>query len=183
MYIGQPLPRDEDRRFLTGLGEYTDDIEVPNLCLCGVCAQSPGPRPYRKNFPGGRREDAGSFVCSGCRALGPHWVGRYLPAMTTVSSDDGQPIRSVERAVFAIDRVCYVGDTVAAVVAETLAQALDAAENIDIDYEPLSAVSEVTVAAAVSAPRVHECFESNHLFSLTIGNSEAVAQASTVRLM
>ena len=177
MYIGQPLPRDEDRRFLTGLGEYTDDIEVPN-CAYAVFVRSPlAHARIAKISLAGAEKMPGVLCVLDAERWGHTGVGRYLPAMTTVSSDDGQPIRSVERAVFAIDRVCYVGDTVAAVVAETLAQALDAAENIDIDYEPLSAVSEVTVAAAVSAPRVHECFESNHLFSLTIGNSEAVAQA------
>lgn len=177
LYIGQPLPRDEDRRFLTGLGDYTDDLELSN-CAYAVFVRSPIAHgrivklslERAANMPGVLCVlDADRWAATG--------AGRYLPAMTTVHSDNGEPIRSVQRGVFAIDRVCYVGDTVAAVVAETMEMALDAVEAIDIDYEPLPVVTDVNEAAAVGAPRVHECFDSNILFSRTIGDGEAVERA------
>ena len=174
MYIGQSLPRDEDTRLLTGFGEYTDDIEMPN-CAHAVFVRSPFAHAriasisleQAKAMPGVMCVlDADTWAATG--------LGRYLPPMTAVESDGGRPMRSYSRGVFAIDRVCYVGDTVAAVVAETTGQALDAAEAIEIKYEPLSAVSDLQAAATDNAPRVHERFESNYSFTLSSGDALSV---------
>lgn len=174
MYIGQPLPRDEDRRFLTGLGEYTDDLEVSN-CAYAVFVRSPVAHARITSIS---LETASQMPGVLCVLDAESWaqtgVARYLPPMTSVESDDGEPIRTFARGVFAIGRVCYVGDTVAAVVAETLAQAHDAAETIEVDYEPLPAVADVSEAAVSGASLVHDCFASNRLFTRTSGDSEAV---------
>lgn len=177
MYIGQSLPRDEDTRLLTGFGEYTDDIEVAN-CAYAVFVRSPFAHARiastslekAKSMPGVLCVlDADAWAATG--------LGRYLPPMTAVESDGGETMRSYSRGVFAIERVCYVGDTVAAVVAETTSQALDAAEAIDIEYQLLPAVSELRAAATDAAPRVHECFESNCSFTLSSGDAASVELA------
>src|ERR1700758_3491147 len=134
-YIGQPLKRREDFRLLTGKGRYVDDIRIPGTLHMAVL-RSPHAHAVIKSVdlaaakvaPGVRVALSGKALEGKIGPIVPNWVipGTKVPF----------------RPVVAIDRVRFVGECVALVVAETLAQAYDAVALIDVDYEVLPAVTD-----------------------------------------
>ena len=162
MYIGQALPREEDRRFLTGRGEYTDNIR-PADCAHAVFVRSPYARARLVSIS---FETAAAMPGVLCILSAEHWeghgLGRLLPVVTAVPFDDGRPMNEISRPIFAKGMVQHVGDTVAAVVAETLSQAMDAAEGVEVEYEELPAVVDVAEAVGAQAPIIHESLDTNY---------------------
>jgi carbon-monoxide dehydrogenase large subunit len=92
-----------------------------------------------------------------------------------IHSKDGSPMKMAPHPALAVGKVCYVGDPVALVVAETLAQAKDAAEKVVIDYEVLPAVADP--AKAKSGPQIHEVAPKNTIYEWHLGDAQAVANA------
>src|SRR3546814_3803325 len=92
-------------------------------------------------------------------------------------SRDGKPMAEPVHPVIAVDRVRYVGDQVAMVVADTYRAAQDAAERVEVEYEVLPATASAVAALAPEAPRVWEEASDNLCYDWEIGNKDAVAAA------
>jgi aerobic carbon-monoxide dehydrogenase large subunit len=175
--IGQAVRRVEDRRFLQGLGRYVDDISLPGLCH-GLTVLSPHANARIKRMDVAKAKAAPGVLCvlTGADAIADK-LGSFTAAL--MPEDFGAPkgYRTFQPVLNA-ERVRFVGDRVAFVVAETLAQARDAAELIEIDYEPLPAVVELEDAAKDGAVKVWEDAPLGNVgFRLMFGNQEATDQA------
>jgi aerobic carbon-monoxide dehydrogenase large subunit len=149
--VGQPLRRFEDQRLLTGKGRYQDDVTLARQAWC-VFVRSPHAHARIR-----RVETAAAKAAPGVLAVytGTDYKndGLAMPRATQPRKRaDGSPAFAPQRPAMVIDRARYVGDTVAMVVAETLDQAKDAAELVEVDYEPLPAVTNVEAAARPDAP-------------------------------
>ena len=174
--IGQPVRRVEDVRFLTGRGAYVDDVQPASLCHAFVVLSPHAHARIRgidtsaaHQAPGVRCVLTGEDVkAEGFGGLPPN----FMP------EDIGGPkgLRT-RRPILAIDKVRSVGERVAMVVADTLAQARDAAELLEIDYEPLPAVVNVEDAVEPGAPVVWDECPGNVSFMLTVGDEKTTEAA------
>ncbi|WP_020205868.1 xanthine dehydrogenase family protein molybdopterin-binding subunit [Cupriavidus sp. WS] len=152
--IGAPVRRKEDYRFLTGNGQYTDDIVLPQQSY-GYFVRSPHAHARIRAI-----DKAEALASPGVIAvftgddIAADKVGG-LPCGWLIHSIDGSPMKEPPHPVLAQGKARHVGDQVALVVAETLQQARDAAEKIEVDYEELPAVVN-TAQAACTATLVHD---------------------------
>ncbi|RTH03467.1 carbon monoxide dehydrogenase, partial [Thermus scotoductus] len=170
-YIGQAVKRKEDYRFLTGRGTYTDDLALPGM-VHAAFVRSPYAHARIRAI---RVEEALKApgvlaVLTGAdleaEGVRPMPVGWLLPTL-----------KIPPRPVVAKEEVNHVGEVVAVVVAETRAQAEDAALLVEVDYEPLPAVVDMRKALAPGAPEVHPTAPGNVAFTWEIGDEKAVEEA------
>src|SRR5581483_11068055 len=172
--IGQPVRRTEDPKLVRGQGRYTDDIHLPGQ-LYAVMVRSSVPHgviravdtEHAKTMPGVRA------VLTGVDLKGYGGLKCTLP----IKNRDGSPIRYVPRPALATDKVRFVGDPVACVVADTLAQAKDAAEAVVLDIDPLPAVTSARDAAQPGAPVLYDEVPDNVALDFHYGDSAKVAEA------
>ena len=152
--IGQSIKRREDERFLTGSGQYTDDVILPRQTY-GYFLRSP-----HAHARIGSIDTSDAIKMPGVVAI---FTGRDiaeskiggLPCGWLIHSRDGSPMKEPPHPIIAADKVLHVGDQVALVVAESAVQAKDAAEAIVVDYVTLPAVVD-TATAAGAASALHE---------------------------
>jgi aerobic carbon-monoxide dehydrogenase large subunit len=173
--IGQPVTRLEDPRFITGRGRYVDDINLP-LQLYGAVVMSPHAHARIKSIDIGKAKAADGVVAVLTGADVEHdKLGSFSPVMP---EDMGGPkgYRTM-RSILAVGKVRSVGERVAFVVAETLLQARNAAELLEIDYEPLPAVISMEEAVQPGAPAVWDEAPNNVSVGLMMGNKEATDAA------
>ena len=139
--VGQPVLRVEDPRFITGRGRFVDDFELPQQCY-GVVVMSPHAHARIKRIDTAKAKAAPGVlaVLTGADAAADKLGGLAPPMPEDMGGPKG--FRTL-RAILECEKVRAVGDRVAFVVAETAGQARDAAELIEIDYEPLPAVIRV----------------------------------------
>ena len=172
-FIGQSVERKEDYRFLTGAGQYTDDITLPHQSV-GYFLRSPHAHARLRSIDIMAAKSApgvlGVFTGKDMASVGG------LPCGWQINNIDGTPMKEPKHAVLAENKVCYVGDHVALVVAETLAQAKDAANLIDVEYDVLPAVAD-TAAAAKSKTAVHDIAPDNVCFTWGCGDKTATDAA------
>ena len=175
--IGQAVRRVEDRRFLLGQGRYVDDISLPGQCY-GVTVLSPHAHARIKRIDVAKAKAAPGVLCvlTGADAVAEK-LGRFTAHL--MPEDFGAPKgHRTFQPVLTSEKVRFVGDRVAFVVAETLTQARDAAELVEVDYEPLRAVVNLEDAAKDGAPKVWEdCPQGNVGFRLMFGNKETTDAA------
>src|SRR5919109_862354 len=95
----------------------------------------------------------------------------------TITSKDGSPMKMAPHPAIAEGKANYVGDAVAVVIAETLAQAKDAAEKVKVDYEVLPAVADPAKAQGSGAPQIHEVAPNNTIYQWHLGDQKAVEAA------
>ena len=175
--IGQAVRRVEDRRFLLGQGRYVDDISLPGQCY-GVTVLSPHAHARIKRIDVAKAKAAPGVLCV---LTGADAVAEKLGSFTAhlMPEDFGAPKgHRTFQPVLNAEKVRFVGDRVAFVVAETLTQARDAAELVEVDYEPLTAVVNLEDAAKDGASKVWEdCPQGNVGFRLMFGNKEATDAA------
>ncbi len=148
--IGQPVTRVEDPRFLTGRGSYVDDITFPHQAY-GFVLRSPHAHARIRSVDAAAAKDAPGVVLV---LTGQDAVNEKLGGLQTMGMPEdmgGPKAHRTVQPVLAHDEVRYVGQPVAFVVAETLSQAKDAAELIEVDYEPLPAVTSIAQAKADGA--------------------------------
>jgi carbon-monoxide dehydrogenase large subunit len=153
-HIGAALPRKEDLRFLTGHGRYVDDIEIPGaLHACFV--RSPHPHAKIRSI----KTDE-SRKLKGVVAV---YTGQDLAQWTTPlrMAPPIEGLHPVEMTTLPIDKVRFHGDPVACVIATSRYVAEDAAERVEVDYEPLPAVANFEQALLENAPKVDESLPSN----------------------
>jgi len=175
--IGQAVRRVEDQRFLTGQGRYVDDIVLPGQAY-GVSLLSPHAHAKITRIDVSKAKAAPGVLLV---LTGADVAAEKIGALTShlMPEDFGAPkgYRTFQPLLVS-DRVRYVGDRIAFVVAETLAQARDAAELIEVDYEPLPAVVNIEDAAKPDAPKVWDDNPNgNNAFRLMFGNQEATDAA------
>src|SRR5687768_3251483 len=173
--IGQSLRRREDARFLTGAGQYTDDVVLPGQTY-GVFARSPYAHARIRAIDTARALQAPGVlkVFTGAD-LAEAKVGG-LPCGWLIHSKDGSPMKEPPHPVLAQGKVRHVGDQVALVVAETWLQAKDATELIEVDYEELPAVIDIADIANASS-LVHDEVPGNVCYEWGHGNKDAVDAA------
>jgi carbon-monoxide dehydrogenase large subunit len=175
--IGQPIRRVEDRRFLTGHGRYLDDIVRPRQAYA-VMLRSPHAHARVRAIDVGDAAGApGVLAVFTGEDQAQAGLGT-IPCMTGLTNRDQSPIAMPPRPALARDRVRHVGDTVAMVVAETVAEARDAAERIVVEYEPLPAAVATAGALDPGQPAVWDEHPGNLCFDWEIGNEAAVGSAA-----
>lgn len=168
-YIGQSILRGEDLRFLKGKGRFTDDIQPANGVFAAFL-RSPHAHARIISVDTTAAKNTPGVLCVLSAA---DWVAAGLgdlPCIAPVDSSDGQAMKVAPRPVFAKDKVCHVGDNVAAVIAETREIAAAGAELIDVVYEPLHAVVHPAQSLEPDAPLVHERFGTNLVNWLEVGD-------------
>jgi len=176
--MGQAIPRIEDPRLLTGSGRYTDDHAVPNMARA-YFLRSPHAhariRSIDTKAAAKRPGVLGVYTGADTAALGnlPCRVVEMFP----LKRMDGSPVFHPPRPVMVRERAKHVGDIVAMVVAETVNQAKDAAEAIEIDYEELPAVTDPVAAVKPGAPKVWDECPDNISYVHRIGDAAAVDAA------
>ncbi|MGY4304533.1 carbon-monoxide dehydrogenase large subunit [Bradyrhizobium sp. USDA 4369] len=153
-YVGQSLKRREDFKLLTGKGRYVDDVRLPGMLHMAVLRSPHAHADIKhvdlgaaKSAPGVRLALSGDELVGKLGPIVPNWImpGTKVPF----------------RPVVAIDRVRFVGECVALVVAETLAQAYDALGLIDVEYDVLPAVIDEEAAVQEGAPLLHDNVSNN----------------------
>ncbi len=174
--IGQSIRRTEDLRFLTGSSQFVDDIDVDGM-LHGVVLRSPHAHAVIKSIDTSAAEKLPGVaaILTGADVS----ADGLLPVRPHAKTDnkDGTPFFVPPRHVLVSDRVRYLGDGVAFVVAETREQALDAAELIVVDYEVLPAVTDAVSALADDAPAIWECPKKNLSYDWEVGDASATDRA------
>ncbi|HEY5338468.1 MAG TPA: xanthine dehydrogenase family protein molybdopterin-binding subunit [Rhizomicrobium sp.] len=148
---GQSVRRTEDIRFVTGHGQYTDDLHFENETQA-VFARSPHAHAKINAIDTSAAKSAPGVVAVLTQADLEADGARPMVTMTPVKSRDGSFPKGAAKNFLAKDQVTFVGEAVVLVVAETLAQARDAAELVEIDYEPLDAVG--TLAGAPTGAQI-----------------------------
>ena len=175
--IGQAVRRVEDARFLTGAGRYVDDITLPGMCH-GVVLLSPHAHARIKKIDVSKAKGApGVLLVLTGADVAAEKLGAFTSAM--MPEDIGAPKgHRIHQQLLQSDKVRFVGDRVAFVVAETQAQARDAAEMIEVDYETLPAVALVEDAAKDGAPKVWDDNPNGNVaFMLAFGDQAATDAA------
>jgi aerobic carbon-monoxide dehydrogenase large subunit len=174
--IGAPVKRKEDQRFITGKGQYTDDINRPGQ-VWAVFVRSPHAHANLKKV------DASAALASpGCLAvltgedIAKDKVGGLICGWM-IHSKDGSPMKAGAHPALAQGKVRYVGDHVAVVIAETLAQAKDAAEKVVVDYDVLPAAVDVATTQNAGQPQVHSEAPNNTVYQWHLGDKAKVDAA------
>lgn len=169
-HIGESVRRKEDYRFLTGAGQYTDDINLANQRYA-VFVRSPHAHAAIRKvdvaaaeaMPGVAKVFTGADVAGKMGGLPCGWL---------ITGTDGQPMKEPPHPILAQGKVRYVGDHVAMVVADTLEQARNAAEAVAVDYDVLPAIVDVRDAAKGTA--LHAEAPDNHCYKWAIGDRTQV---------
>ena len=176
--IGQPVRRHEDLRLITGQGRYTDDVTLPRAATAFVL-RSPAAHAGIKRIDAtaARRMPDVLFVATG-EDVAADGLGD-IACQTPLVNRDGSPRHDTPRPLLALGKVRYVGQPVAFVVAETLSVARDAAEAIEVDYEPLPVVTDAQDAIAAGAPQLFDHIAGNLVFDWDndMGDAKAAADA------
>jgi len=186
-FIGRPMPRLEDVRLITGKGRYTDDVSYPGEAHAAFVRS---PHPHARIVwidAGTARAMAGVlavFTAEDYAAAGGHGIKHFaVPAdahdVKKHSFHDwsGPAAFEMPQPVLAGDRVRYVGEPVAMVVAESAALARDAAERVTVRYEALPAVVDVRAAIAPGAPLLHDAAPGNVAMDKELGDPAALKAA------
>src|ERR1700738_5300100 len=174
--IGAAVRRKEDHRFITGKGHYTDDINRPGQGYA-FFVRSPHAHAIIKSI-----DTKAAAAMPGVLAvltgaeLSADKIGNLICGWM-IHSKDGSPMKMAPHPALAVGKACHVGDPVAVVIAETLAQAKDAAEKVLIDYEVLPSVVDPAKAAGKGAPQIHDIAPHNTIYNWHLGDHDATAAA------
>lgn len=175
-YVGLPLTRREDARFVLGRGRYVDDVMLPGTAWLSF-VRSPHAHARIRSLTMGKAATRPGVLLI---LTAQDWVKAGHGELTVVHPmpfGDGRPMNCVPRPAFAREKVHHVGDTVATVVAESRFAAEEAAEAVEVDYEPLPAVIRLREALAPGAPLVHEQFGTNIVFEIERGDRHKTEEA------
>ncbi len=174
--IGASVRRKEDQRFITGKGHYTDDVNRPGQCHA-YFLRSPHAHAKIKSIDGNAAAAMpGVLAVLTGSELAADKIGNLICGWM-ITSKDGSPMKMAPHPALAHGKANYVGDAVAVVIAETLAQAKDAAEKVKVDYELLPAVADPAKAQAQGAPQIHEVAAHNTIYQWHLGDPKAADAA------
>jgi carbon-monoxide dehydrogenase large subunit len=174
--IGAAVRRKEDRRFITGTGHYTDDINRPGQAFA-YFVRSPHAHATIKaiDTKAGSAMPGVLAVLTGAQLAGDK-IGDLICGWM-IHSKDGSPMKMAAHPVLANGKACHVGDAVAVVIGETLAQARDAAEKVKVDYAVLPAVADPAAAQKQGAPLIHDIAPQNTIYQWSLGDAKAADAA------
>jgi carbon-monoxide dehydrogenase large subunit len=178
--IGQEVKRVEDQALITGRGQYIDDLRLPGLLHLALVRSPYGHAKINRvdvsaaaNAPGVVSVFTGADLAEQLGSLPAGWV----------LDEESTGMKTPEHPPLAIEKVRYVGDAVAAVVADSPAAASDAVALVDVDYEPLEAAVDAEAATKDGAPQVHDDAPGNLAFDWAVGAGDydaAAAEADVV---
>ncbi len=171
-YIGKSIKRVEDKRFLTGKGNYTDDIILPNQTYAYL-VRSPYAHANIVKLDTSAAEKAEGVVkiFTGKEIAAEEIAG--VPCGWQVDFKNGDTMKEPPHPLLVVDKVKHLGDAVAVVIAESKSAAKDAAELVDVEYDVLEAVVDPKLAAEAGAPQVHPDCPNNMCFDWELGNTKA----------
>ena len=170
--IGASVKRKEDKRFTTGKGRYTDDVRMENQAYAAF-VRSPHAHAAVKSIDSkaALEMDGVIDVLDGAGLTGDG-IGNLICGWA-VTSKDGSPMNMGEWSALATDKVRYVGDAVAVVIAETQAQARLAAESVAVEYATFPAVAHSEAALQSSAAQIHSNAPGNLIYDWEVGDEAA----------
>src|SRR5437868_1462168 len=174
--VGQPVRRKEDDKLVRGKGKYTDDFALPGQAYCWM---------VRSSHAHGLIKGIDTATARTMPGVLGAWTGADLVAAgynpftcgLPLKNRDGSPLLQTNRMALVTDRVRFVGDPVAVVVADTLAQARDAGEAIEIDIEALPAVTNAAEAAKPGAPQLYDHIPNNVALDYHYGDTAKIEAA------
>ncbi len=170
--IGTSVKRREDAALLIGKGKYCDDFTLPNMTHAVIVRSPYGHARINSVLTTEAAEHPGVIAVFTGRDVVNSDIGGVVPTGWLLPG-----IKTPEHPILATDTVRYAGDGVAVVVAEDRYIARDAAELVEVDYEPLDAVTDVLAAVADGAPQLFEEAPGNISFDWDLGDAEATAAA------
>ncbi|GGC84770.1 xanthine dehydrogenase family protein molybdopterin-binding subunit [Chelatococcus reniformis] len=174
--IGTAVRRKEDQRFITGRGQYTDDLDRPGQAHA-VFVRSPHAHAHVRGIDAASaRAMPGVLAVLTGEDVAADSVGGLICGWM-IHSKDGSPMKAGPHPALAQGKVRYVGDHVAVVIAETLIAARDAAEAVLVDYEVLPAAADTAKTQAADAPQVHEVAPRNTVYEWQLGDKAATEAA------
>ncbi len=174
--FGQPVYRWEDQRLLKGRGRYVSDISLPDQCI-GYVLRSPHAHAEIKSIDTTRASEAEGVVLA---LTGEDYLSAGLgntKCHLNRRRPDGSKLFYAPQPALVHDKVRSVGDPVAFIVAENIHAAMDGAELIEVEYEPLASVTRAAEAILEGAPKIWEGFDNNISNIHDIGDAESVALA------
>ncbi|MDF2995064.1 MAG: carbon-monoxide dehydrogenase large subunit [Xanthobacteraceae bacterium] len=174
--IGEAVRRKEDHRFITGKGQYTDDISRPGQAHAYFLRSPHAHARIRKIDTGDASAMPGVVAILTGKDLAEDKIGDLICGWM-IHSKDGSPMKMGSHPALAKEKVRYVGDHVAVVIAETLDQAKDAASAIEVDYEVLPAVADLATAQYPKTGLVHDEIPGNTAFAWHLGDKAATETA------
>jgi carbon-monoxide dehydrogenase large subunit len=167
--IGATVRRKEDQRFITGKGHYTADVSRPGQThACFVRSPHAHARIKGIDAKAAKAMPGVLAVLTGAD-LAADKLGNLICGWM-IHSKDGTAMKMAPHPALANAKACHVGDSVAVVIAESLAQARDAAEKVNVDYEVLPAVADPAQAQAAGAPQIHEVAPKNTIYQWHLGD-------------
>jgi carbon-monoxide dehydrogenase large subunit len=167
-YIGQSVKRVEDQRFITGKGQYTDDITLPGMTFATII-RSPLAHANIKNIDLSAAKNAPGYVASFVGGDIPEAIAG-VPCGWQVDFKNGDTMKEPPHPLLARTKALHVGDGIAVVIAETQAQAKDAAAMVEVEYEELPAVTDISEALKDGAPQLHDGVPNNRIFDWELGS-------------
>jgi len=174
--VGQPVRRKEDDTLVRGKGKYTDDFSLPGQAFAWM---------VRSSHAHGMIKGIDASAAKAMPGVLGVWTAadlasaNYKPFVCglPLKNRDGSPLLQTNRMPLATDKVRFVGDPVAFVVAETVAAARDAAEAVEVDIEPLPAVTNAAEAAQPGAPQLYDHIPNNVALDFHYGDSAKIDAA------
>jgi aerobic carbon-monoxide dehydrogenase large subunit len=174
--IGAAVRRKEDFRFITGKGQYTDDIDRSGQCYIHFLRSPHAHARIKAVDAKAAAAMPGVLAVLTGADLAADKIGGLICGWM-IHSKDGSPMKAAPHPAIAHDKACFVGDPVAVVIATTLEAARDAAEKVKVDYQVLPAVADPAKAQAKDAPQIHAVAARNTIYQWHLGDAEAVDQA------
>lgn len=174
--IGKSVKRVEDKRFITGKGEFTDDIVLPDMAFANV---------IRSEYAHAKINKVDTSAAEAMEGVVAVFTGKDIdesgisgvPCGWQVDFKNGDTMKEPSHPLLVLDTTRHVGDGIAVVIAESREIARDAAELVEIDYEELPAVVDAKKAVADDAPLVHDDIPNNICFDWELGDEEATNNA------
>jgi aerobic carbon-monoxide dehydrogenase large subunit len=157
--VGTSVPRKEDQKLITGHGQFIDNINLPGQLWLSVVRSPYAHATIKRVELKAARELEGVVAAFSGAELAADWAGS-LPCAWPVTEE----IRMPSHFPLAFDKARHVGDGVAVVVADSREIAKDAAELVEVEYEPLDSVTDVGLALDADAPLVHDDLETNECY-------------------
>lgn len=176
-YIGKSVKRVEDKRFLTGKGRYTDDIVLPGMTHAYILRSDYAHAKIKSIDTSAAEEMDGVVAVFTGKDIAESGVNG-IPTGWQVNFKNGDTMKEPPHPLLCVDKVRYMGDGVAVVIAEDKMTARDAADQIMIEYEELPAVVNAAEAVKDGAPLVHDEAPNNKCFDWELGNPKEEVDAA-----
>ena len=174
--VGQPVLRNEDPALVQGRGRYTDDVNAPGQVYMAMVRSSVAHGTIRSIDVSAARAMPGVIAIYTGADLEAKGYGPY-PFRVALNNRDGSPLVKPKRYALATKKVSFVGDSIACVIAETAAQAQDAAEAVAVEIDELPAIVDMRDAVKPGAPQIVDEVPGNVALDYHFGDSAAVEKA------